>query len=285
MKKQIKPFLIAAIVILQSTLAVSQHLTDFSKIVIGRSYMFALFDETQIMGKVIGIDSTRLQVRTEDDLETIVPIASIVYYSKDLVPNKYFFSASFMGGVSLLSGGFFPFEGISGGITAPNFNLGMMWFFSSSKGLKLDAGYTYVKSDNTLIEAHNDSYLRETMEGGDVSIYSIKGNFLLGRFRPAERIILFVSMGIGVHITKQQAITIHYDYKMFPDSAWMHSTNYYEPTTDVNAIISVGGAAGYRITKNFGVRVEIEYNFITNGIFLGGNHNYFPLRAGLFYIL
>ncbi len=72
---------------------------------------------------------------------------------------------------------------------------------------------------------------------------------------------------------------------MFPDSSWTHSSNYYEPTSIVNAVLSVGGSAGYRITQHFGIRAEMEYNFITNGIFLGGNHNYFPLRAGLFYIL
>jgi len=44
-------------------------------------------------------------------------------------------------------------------------------------------------------------------------------------------------------------------------------------------LASIGGSVGYRFIKNFGVQVEAEYDMIT-----GLNHNYFPVRGGVFYI-
>ncbi len=153
MNNKIKTILIAAIIIFESGVAISQ-------------------------------DSVNLPFRTQNNFKKVVPGSSILNSSKHTIPDKYYFSASVIGGVSLLSGGFFPFDGISRAITSPNLNLSMMWFFSASKGLKLDAGYTHVKSDNFEIEKYNTENSRETVIGGDVSLYSVKGNFLLGRFDP-----------------------------------------------------------------------------------------------------
>jgi hypothetical protein len=164
-----------------------------------------------------------------------------------------------------------------------------MFFLSDSKAIKFDAGYTFVKAkyDNYGPYYYSDPHYEYTYEGGDASLFSFKGNILFGEFSPITRLTYYGSLGIGIHFLSLQEVTEHYWTQNYPDTTWVPRTSNIPSNTEINAIISIGASIGYRINKNLGLKAEIEYDLVTSSyafIFFGGR-NYFPIRAGIYYIL
>jgi hypothetical protein len=109
---------------------------------------------------------------------------------------------------------------------------------------------------------------------------------MFGRFIPKEKVMLDVSLGFGIHYSSRQEVTERHWTKNYPDTVWVQETWITPASTDFNALISLGGSIGYRFTKNFGAKAELEYDLITGNdsfLFFGGR-SYFPVRAGVFYI-
>lgn len=293
MKTHINPFIIAAFIFLLSSLAFSQNQTDISKIIIGKNYKIVLFDDTEILGKIVSFDSAVVRIETSNNSTIIIPKNNILYYSTELEIPKYRFLVSLMAGASFITNniydygyGIYNYYGNQNKKQGLNINAAAIWFISDTKAVKLDAGYTYVKAGDYSYVTNYDPLYNTTYTGGNISMYSIKANILFGRFKPEERIILYASLGFGIHITNQEAATESYYSSGYPDTAWTLQTNHILPTSEVNAVISVGGCAGYRFSKHFGASMEMEYDMITgeNYFLFFGNRNYFPLRAGIFYI-
>lgn len=283
------PFLLIAYLLVHSSVMYSQNQTDFTKVVLNKTYKIVLFDDTEISGTITAVDSANVSVKTHDNMTVIIPKSNILYYSSDLTPSHYKFCLSLLGGVSLLSEeSEYNYYG-RGSKIGPNINLSGMFFLSDSKAIKFDAGYTFVKAkyDNYNSYYYNDPHYEYTYEGGDASLFSFKGNILFGEFSPTERITYYGSLGLGIHFLSLQEVTEHYWTQNYPDTTWVLRTSNIPSNSEFNAIISVGGSFGYRITKNLGLKAEIEYNLVTSSyafIFFGGR-NYFPVRAGIFYIL
>jgi hypothetical protein len=291
MKTRINPLIIALFIFLLSSLAFSQNETDISKIIIGKNYKIVLFDDTEILGKIISSDSGEVKIETANKTAIIIPKGNILYYTTEMVPEKYNFMASLMGGVSFITNNFYDYGMYYNGVN-PNKNRGMninaaaIWFFSDTKAVKFDAGFTYLNAGTYQYISSYDPHNNTTYSGGNVSMFTFKANILFGRFKPEERVILYASLGFGIHSTNQDAATERYYTIVYPDTAWTQQTYYSQPVSEVNAVISVGGCAGYRFSKHFGASLEMEYDMVTGeNIFLFfGNKNYFPLRAGIFYI-
>ncbi len=287
MKTRFNPFIIFAFLFLQCALVLSQNESDISKIIIGKNYKIVLFDDTEIKGRIVASDSVEVRVETENKSTIIVPKSNILYYTSDLQKDKYSFSVSLMGGISFLTNDFYPYYGDSKGKSGLNLNASSILFLSETKGLKFDVGYTYVKSrDWTYYSASNSPYYDSYYTGGSVSMLSFKGNILFGRFNPSERFMFYFSLGFGMHFTNQDSRTESYYSRNYPDTSYTLLTNTYQPVSEVNALISLGGSVGYRFSKRFGASIEMEYDMVTaESIFIfWGGRNYFPLRAGIFYI-
>ena len=114
-------------------------------------------------------------------------------------------------------------------------------------------------------------------------MYTIKANFLTGSFNPGNKLIAYVSAGIGFH---------YYTQSKFGETG--DSLQYYygltftvPPQNKINVVFSLGASLGYRFSKNFGAAMELEYNYITNyyNYVLYGAKNNFPIRVGIFYAL
>jgi hypothetical protein len=248
-----------------------------------------LFDDTEIFGKVIDVDSANVKVQTENKNLVIIPRNNILYYSTELEPSKYKYSFSLLGGISLMTDEnyYHGYNGSGGSTIFPNFNLAGIFFISDTKAIKVDAGYTYVKRtyDDGWYPANHPEY-RSTYEGGDLSMFSLKGNLLLGKFTPDEKILLYGSIGLGIHYTKKQDEIYSSWHQSYPDTAtWIHESYTYHYNGEVNLLLSLGASAGYRFTKRFGVKAEIEYNLMGGEYFIfWGGRSYFPIRAGIFYV-
>jgi hypothetical protein len=285
MKTRISSFVII-LLLFQTCVLYSQNQNDVTKIIPGKKYKIVLFDDSQVIGVVISIDSVNIIVKTENKTMLIIPRNNVLYYSTNLTPAKYNFSVGLLGGISVFTGN----NILNGNSTkikpGVNFNIAGIFFLSDSKAIKLDAGYTFLKPtyDGYYYASYPDR--PPVYEGGDISQFSFKGNIMVGNFDPSDRFMMYASLGFGFHYMKQKEHTFTYWYRNYQDSTWINYTEYYPAQNLYNAVISIGASLGYRFTKNFGVSGEIEYNLITaNGLFLlFGSGGYFPIRAGLFYI-
>lgn len=283
MKTKIGSFLIF-FVLLQSCMLYSQNQNDVSKIIPGKKYKIVLYDDKEVIGKVISIDSINVTIQNEYKETLIIPKNNILYYSSNLTPTNYIFSALLLGGISVYAGNN-TFNGYQNKVKPGiNFNLAGIFYLSDSKAIKLDFGYTYLKPnyDNYYYSsdpAHPSSYV-----GGDISQFSAKGNILVGSFNPSQRLMLYASLGFGIHFLAQKESTFKYWYQYYQDSTWTQHTEYHQSERDVNALLSVGAALGYRITNKLGIMGEIEYNLVTtNGFLLFSTSSYFPMHIGVYY--
>jgi hypothetical protein len=288
MKPHIFFYFIVLIFFCNTPTLLSQNHSDLTKIIPGKLYKIVLFDDTEIYGTVISCDSANVNIKNQDNITMIIPKGNILYYSTESAPAKYKFSCSVMGGISLLTERSNYYNDYNGNKKiAPSFSVSGMFFLSDTKAVKIDAGYTYVKAN---YDYYNNYYgapsYPVTYTGGDVSLYSIKGNLLYGSFDANEKLILYASVGLGIHLTSQKAAYIYYWQSYYPDSAAKQYTDYHASQSYFNAMLSIGGGLGYRFSRNFGVKAEVEYNMITTSyaFFLFNGPNYFPVRAGIFYI-
>jgi len=185
---------------------------------------------------------------------------------------KYNFSVSVMGGESIFTNEFLT-TGESFSNSEPNLNASFTYYLSDSKALKVDAGYTFTKSYSGSFWSNENYY-----EDGS-KMFSLKASFLVGRFKPEEHFMFNFSLGLGVHVWKEgRFVDNNYGFNLI-DSSWYTDTYTDEPQSEVSGLVSMGASVGYRFIKGFGICAEAEYDLIT-----GTHHNYFPVRAGVFYI-
>jgi hypothetical protein len=186
--------IIFAVLILASSLAKFYSQDDIT-IVQGKKYKFVLFDDTQVIGKVISVDAKFVKVQTSKGVFT-VPRENILFISTDLTPEKYDFSLSLTGGVSFLNRGYYYYSRESQ--PGPHFNAGAMFFISNSKAVKVDLSVSFAKPK---FEIPYYSYYEgeppepDKFEGGESVYFSLKPNFAIGQFNPSEKITAYGSLG------------------------------------------------------------------------------------------
>ncbi len=280
MEKQIKLYLIVVLLLMQSGMAISQRQTDLTRLETGKNYKIVLIDGSEITGRFVKTDSNYIKIEQANKSIDLIPASNVKYFTANLAPEKYTFSVSLTGGASFLSFEYNPFYEKNISKAYMNLNLSAVMFFSDSKAIMIDAGYTFVKADNNL-SGTNVAPFYSSIVGGDVSIISIKGSFIMGRMKPEEKFIFYATLGFGVNFAARDEITI-----IPNDSAITVGSEYIFGTLWINPLISLGGTAGYRFSKNFGAIVETEYNMLLGSgeSMFTGKRNYFPLRAGLFYM-
>ena len=283
MKSKIIP-VIAVFLMIQSCIVYSQNQNDVNKIIPGKKYKIVLFDDSEIMGKVISVDSVNVVVQNEYKTTVIIPKNNILYYSTNLTPSIYNLSVSLLGGPCFFAGNN-TFTGYQNKIKPGiNFNLAGIFYISDTKAIKIDAGYTYLKPDYEDYYYASDAGHPSTYEGGDISQFLAKGNILIGSFNPSQRLMVYASLGFGIHYMSQKSSTYTYWYRNYEDTTWNKSTESRQSQSYVNALLSVGAALGYRVTSRFGIMGEIEYNLISNeGIIFWSSSSYFPVRLGVYY--
>jgi hypothetical protein len=246
----------------------------------GKKYKFVLFDETEIIGRVIEADSSIIKVQQETKT-VFIRADNVLYISTDLTPTKYKSSFSLLGGVSLSADDrSYSYYSQNQGI---NFNLMGMFYISETKAVKIDMGYSYFKPGTSAIQLLYYPYYPVEYSGGEVSHFTFKPNIVLGTMNPANRFMAYGSLGLGINFTHQNERT----ERQYSDYDSTYHTYITPKRNYTNAVISLGGGMGYRFTKNLGIHAEIEYNLVTAGeyFFIFGGRSYFPMRAGITYYL
>ena len=262
----------------------SQNSSVYDSLITGKSYKFVMYDETEITGKVTGVNDKQVKLITESGAEYVLNRDNILYYSTDITQIKNKFSLSLLGGVSVMTSQSSYYYSGGKPQTGLNIDLAGIFYLSETKAVKIDFGYNFLKAiyDNGYVMPLIYPYYPSTHEGGDLSSYSLKGNGLLGWFNPKDNISFYGSLGFGFNLIHQNEIKEN--YYNYNDSSY--HTNIYNPKNDINAILSIGCGMIFRLSGRLGIHAEIEYHLITNDenyfYFYRGN-SYFPIRAGIKY--
>ncbi len=247
----------------------------------GKSYKFVLFNDTEIIGKVIYADSSIVTVQSKQGTFNVSK-DNILYVSTDLTPNKYKYSVSVMGGVSFLNNGYSYYRRESD--AGPHVNLNIMHYMSDSKGIKLDVSFSMAnpKFTDSYVYSVNSAPEPNKYEGGKTTYFSIKPSIVLGTFKPAEKVMAYGSLGFGISLLKREAITHTYFYPTYPDTGYIKYVDVSPSYSKMSAVISIGAGLGYRFTKNLSILSEAEINILT----VSDNFTTsIPIRIGLSYML
>jgi hypothetical protein len=256
----------------------SSHAQEYSKldsIKIGTKYRIILFDDTEIIGKIISNDSVYVVVSTGTATSRIKK-DDIFNISFDLTPSKYKFIFSAGGGISLLSGGFFE-DGYRKTSSSFSVQLNSTFVTSGSKGFRIDLGYS------RFMRKINDPYMID-YQGGGIGMFTFKTDFIAGDLSPSSVINAYGLIGLGLHIIKEESYSYKYSYyDTLPPYTYTSPER-----SSTNVVFSIGGGLAFRFGKHLGVYSEIQYNMVTYGgwfFFYGIGAGYFPIRAGLTYYL
>jgi hypothetical protein len=264
------------IVFLLASNSYTQEYSKLDSVTSGRTYKIILFDETEIIGKVVKQDSLNIYLLSENMLKTIRK-DDIFNISRNLTPSKYNFIISAGGGISFLVGDRYE-SSYRGYDSQFGLQLSGLFPFSDNKGMRIDFGFSKFKRSEDYYYLHNYNY-NDTYEGGDLTFYSVKGEFVYGLLKPSSRFLVYGSVGLGLHVSHEEE-TRHTYYSSY-DSTYQ---TWISPSEDYTfAVFSLGASAGYKFYRNFGVYVDAQYELITAyGLFFFGN-GHFPLRAGVVY--
>lgn len=269
---------ISVFIFLFTHLSFSQEYSKLDSIQTGTKYKFILFDETEIIGKVISQDSVSIAVQT-DKMTVILKKDDIFSVNLDLSSGKYKFIISASGGIVFLTGPYDdgPYGSLyKRGIT---FQTSGLYPLSDSKGIRFQFSYSRIKRDN---DSQGNYYYYSTLEGGNRSFYSFKIGVAIGTFKSITRLSGYFDLNAGIHFTNTEELRTT-NYNPY-DSTYY--TQIYSSRRSTYFVLGIGAGASYRFSRNFGAFAELEYNMISSeGFFFLWGNGYFPFRAGISYFI
>jgi hypothetical protein len=263
-------FIICLLFILVSAdTSFAQEYSNLDSLKTGVKYKLILFDDTEVIGRIVSNDSEYVKIETgkgvlqirKDDIFTI---------SKNLTPSKYKFMFSLCGGLA------YPTEEFFGGRDT---------WFKHSFAIQLSGGYLFkpckvirLNLEYSRLKAIPPGWgIDIQSEGGDADMYSLRADVLVGELRPKYNIIAYAFVGLGIQYSFVSARTT----KEYWNSTY--HTFYYEAQKDFNAVFCLGGGVGYRITPVIGVYSEINLAVTTNKY--SNIEGYIPVKFGLAYFI
>jgi hypothetical protein len=261
-------FIICFLLILASAnTSFAQEYSKLDSLKTGSMYKLILFDDTEIIGRIVSSDSEYVKIETGKGVSQIRK-DDIFNVSKNLTPSKYKFMFSIGGGLG------YPIEEFFGGRDTwykHSFALHMSggYLFKPTKAIRLNLEYLRLKA---IPPGWGVDILTE---GGDADLYSLRADVLVGELRPKYNIIAYAFVGLGIQYSFVSARTT----KEYWNSTY--HTFYREAQKDFYAVFCLGGGVGYRITPVIGVYSEINLAVTTNSNIDG----YIPVKFGLAYFL
>lgn len=241
----------------------------------GRKYKIVLFDNREIIGTLKSSDSIYVNISDKDGIYRLRK-DDIFYISKSLYPSKYNVIISVGGGLSFLTGDYNYNYYYSGQRSTGGYNLSLSADFpiSDTKTIGFEAGYHNFKRG-----AYTD--YNTTYDAAFMSFYTFKIDFKIGNFETKNKFFYYAVFGIGMNHTKySESNSVYYNYS---DSTY--STQYMPSYSSTSAVLGLGGGFGYKFNRHFGIYTEIQYNLITSSPFLFWGSGYFPVKAGLVYMI
>lgn len=254
-------------------------------LITGVSYKFVLYNDTEVIGKVISADSLYILVSAEQGSYRLKK-EDVFFISRELVSSKYQVILSLGGGIGIINA--FEDHQYGGYDYKPKFSLQASGLIplGENKGVRIDFGYTRWKKDEIIEPSYSGNGYFKT---GAISkdYYYFKGDFVFGSISPVNKFWIYGIAGFGLHVMKEGAYEYEHNYYDTWGSTYHYYHNSYPGNSVTSAVISIGGAFGYRINKKLGVYADIQLNTLTYPgfyfFFGGGGINYIPIRAGITY--
>ena len=249
----------------------------------GVRYKFILFDDTQIIGKVISVDKGFVKIQTKDKNVVSISKDYILFVTTDLTPEKYESSFALTGGISFLNDDRYYYSRESQ--PGPHINLSGMFYLSGTKAVKVDLSYSYAKPKYE--ETYYYSYGGEApepdkFEGGEGTYISLKPSFVLGQLRPENKTMAYGYIGLGVNYFHKEDLLHTYYYRDYKDTTYTVRTDKMTGRSGLGAVLGFGGGLGFRITPKLSILTEIEFNILT---LWEDFRSYIPLRIGINYLV
>lgn len=255
--------------------AYSQEYSALDSLKIGSTYKIILFDDTEIIGKIIQNDSEFVTVNAglanrkikKDDIFNI---------SRNLIPSKYRFMFSAGGGI-IFPGGEFPYGNNRHYNPSISFQLNSAFVVSPSKAFRIDVGYSRIKKKSS-----EPGY---SYSGGDANLISFRCDFIIGVLKPESFYTAYAIVGLGLHYTFVPAYSVTSTWRNSDTSYITHTYNI-EQEQKMNFVLAIGGGAGIKLNKNLLIYTEVQYNSVTYNsefFFFPFASGYIPMRIGISY--
>jgi len=241
----------------------------------GKKYKVVLFDDREIIGTLKAFDSIYINISDKDGLYRIRK-EDIFYISRLLYPSKYNVIIALGGGISFLTGDYNNNYYYSGQKSQNGYNLALKVDFpiNETKTIGFEASYHRFKHD--AFTDYTTNY-----DATFMNFYTFKIDFKIGNFETKNKFFYYAVFGIGMNLTKYSERTSIY-YNSYDST---YSTQYSPAYSTTSAVLGLGGGAGYKFNRHCGIYAEMQYNFITSSPFLFWGSGYFPLKAGLVYMI
>ncbi len=255
----------------------SQEEIVMDSIITGNKYKITMYNDKEVIGKVVKQDSVFVYMVTETGTVRI-KFEDIFSVSKSTIPKlmKAMFS---LGGGILLEGD--NYNNYRDGNNKPGFSIQLtgLYPFGENKAMRLDLSYGQFSQDEyaytTYYAPYSDSYSKQT-----ISLYKAYADFVFGDFTNSTNFSVYGLAGVGILAINYGS----YDYTYYNYSDSTYSTRTNPSFGNASFSIAIGGGMRIKINNHLGVFAEAQYNMSTfEGFFWVFGRGYFPLRAGLTY--
>lgn len=259
-----------------TTQLLSQEETSIDSLITGQKYRITLYNEKEIIGKVVKQDSVYAFIIGETGTSRVKK-DDIFSISKNASPKILKALFSLGGGVVFPSS--FEDGYHSQKKTGFSIQLSALKPLDENKAIRIDLSYGRIKrSDDYPIYAYG-GYNSEPVDLYR-DLFYVNGNFIFGNFNTDSKFSIYGLFGAGMFILKERDYT--YTYYNSYDSTYYTST--IRGIDDAYLNLSLGGGLRFNIKNRIGAYAEVQYNMFTyGGYFFFFGSGYFPIRAGLTY--
>ncbi len=254
----------------------SQDEAVMDSIITGNKYKITLYNDKEVIGKVIKQDSVYAYIVTETGTVR-VKFEDIFSVSKSTIP-KLMSAMVSLGGGLLLQGGYY--DGYRNENT-PGYSVQAtgLFPFSENKAIRLDLSFGQLNRD-VVIYAYYDPYGTTGTQKQYMNVYSAFADIVFGNFTNDSKFSVYGLGGVGVISTSESS----YDYTYYSSYDSSYYTQHYGVYKYTYFSLALGGGLRFKISKKIGAFAEIQYNMSTaEGYFFFFGRGYFPIRAGVTY--
>lgn len=254
----------------------SQDEAVMDSIITGNKYKITLYNDKEVIGKVIKQDSVYAYIVTETGTVR-VKFEDIFSVSKSTIP-KLMSAMVSLGGGLLLQGGYY--DGYRNENT-PGYSVQAtgLFPFSENKAIRLDLSFGQLNRD-VVIYAYYDPYGTTGTQKQYMNVYSAFADIVFGNFTNDSKFSVYGLGGVGVISTSESS----YDYTYYSSYDSSYYTQHYGGYKYTYFSLALGGGLRFKISKKIGAFAEIQYNMsMAEGYFFFFGRGYFPIRAGVTY--
>lgn len=254
----------------------SQQELVMDSIITGNKYRITMYNDKEVIGKVVKQDSVYVYMITEAGTVRI-KYDDIFSVSKSTIP-KLMNAMITLGGGILLQGGYY--DGYRNENT-PGYSIQAtgLFPFSENKAMRLDISFGQLSRDR-VIYAYYNPYGTTNSTKQYINVYSAFADIVFGNFTNDSKFSVYGLSGVGVISTSESS----YDYTYYNSYDSTYRTEHYGGYKYTYFSLAIGGGLRFKINKKIGAFAEVQYNLSTaEGFFFFFGRGYFPIRAGLTY--